>query len=119
AEARGRLTDAHLRLGGGVLGLHDLLLRPEGLDLGRQAPLLVDQGLLLLLELGDLRVEALQLALDERLALEGGAGEILAVRGERLAGLAVELDDALLELRRLKLQSLLRRDDGGDAARHL
>ena len=60
-------------------------------------------------ERGDLRVEPLELALDQRLSLERGAREILAVRGERLAGLAVELDDALLELRGLELQALLRR----------
>src|SRR5204863_10041143 len=91
AEARRRLADAHLRLGGGVLGLDDLLLSAERLDLGREAPLLIYQRLLLLLRLGDLRVEALQLALDERLALERRAGQVLAVRGQRLAGLPVEL----------------------------
>ena len=56
----------------------------------------VGQLLLLLLELGDLGVERLQLGLDHVLALERGAGEVLAAGGERLARLRVELDDLLL-----------------------
>jgi len=69
-----------------------------------------------LLERRDLRVEPLELALDQRLSLERGPREILAVPGERLAGLAVELHDALLELRGLELEALLRRHDVGHAA---
>ena len=42
---------------------------------------------------------ALQLGLDELLALERHAGQVLVAGGERLAGLGVELDDLLLELR--------------------
>jgi hypothetical protein len=44
------------------------------------------------------------------------AREIFAPGGERLPRLRVELDDALLELLRLKLQPLLGRDHVGDAA---
>jgi hypothetical protein len=49
-----------------------------------QLLLLVDQRGLLGLELGDLLVERLQLGLRELLALERGAGEVLAVLRERL-----------------------------------
>ena len=80
-----------------------------------QLLLLLDQRLLLLLELGDLLVERLQLALGELLALERGAREVLLAGRERLAGLRVELDDLLLELGLLELQALLRRHDIGDA----
>ena len=77
--------------------------------------LLVDQRLLLGLELLHLRVEPLQLALRELLALQRHAREILAVLGERLTRLRVELDDLLLELLLLQLQALLGRDDVSDA----
>ena len=53
--------------------------------------------------------------LGERLALERRPGEVLAALRERLARLGVELDDLLLELGRLHLKALLRRDDVGDA----
>ena len=66
-----------------------------------------------------LAVEILELRLRGRLALERGAGEVLAAGRERLAGLRVELDEALLELVRLELEPLLRRDDVGDAALHV
>src|SRR5205085_11528723 len=65
----------------------------------------------LALELGDLRVEALQLVLHGALALERGARELLVAGGQRLARLRVELDDLLLELLRLELKALLRGDD--------
>ena len=65
---------------------------------------------------GDLRVEPLQLALDQRLSLERRSREVLAVPGERLTGLTVELHDALLELRGLELKPLLRSDDVGHPA---
>ena len=70
---------------------------------------------LLLLELGDLLVERLQLALGELLALERGAREVLLAGRERLARLRVELDDLLLELGLLHLKALLGRDDVRDA----
>ena len=57
-----------------------------------------DELLLLVLELLHLRVELLQLRLGDRLALERLAGEVLAVRRDRLARLGLELDDVLLEL---------------------
>ena len=80
-----------------------------------QLLLLLDQRLLLLLELGDLLVERLQLALCELLALERGARKILLARRQRLARLRVELDDLLLELGLLHLEALLGRDDVRDA----
>ena len=80
ADAGGGLGDLHGGLGGGVLRLDDLLLGPELVDLRAQLLLLLDQRLLLLLELGDLLVERLQLALGELLALERGAREVLACR---------------------------------------
>ncbi len=66
-------------------------------------------------EPGDLLVETLELLLDERLALERLAREILPARAERLPCLALELRDVLLELLRLHLEALLRRDDVRDA----
>src|SRR5207244_2267365 len=63
-----------------------------------------------------LLVEILKLRLHRGLALEGGAGEVLTAGAERLARLRVELDDALLELRRLELEALLRGDHVGDPA---
>ena len=53
-----------------------------------EALLVLDQLLLLGCEAGDLLVETLELLLRERLALERGAGEILAAGAERLACLA-------------------------------
>ena len=94
ADPGRRLADPHLRLGGRVLRLDDLLLRPEGLDLRGRALLGLDELLLLRLEVGRLLVEPLELLLRERLALERRAREILPTGGERLAGLALELDDA-------------------------
>src|SRR4029453_5648136 len=44
------------------------------------------------------------------------AGEVLPTLRDRLPGLRVELDDALLELGRLELKPLLGRDDVGDPA---
>src|SRR5204862_8087709 len=70
----------------------------------------------LLLQLLNLLVEPLELALDDRLSLERLAGEIIAPSCERLARLRLELDHRLLELRRLKLEPLLRRHDVGDAS---
>ena len=78
-----------------------------------------DELLLLLLELRDLLVEILELALDERLALERLAREVLAAGGERFAGLRLELDEALLELRGLHLQPLLRGRHVDDAPLHV
>ena len=43
------------------------------------------------------------------------AGEVFLAGGERLAGLRVELDDALLQRGLLHLQALLGGDDVGDA----
>ena len=80
AHAGRGLGDPHLRLGGGVLGLDDLLLGAEGLDLGAQLLLGVDQLLLLGLELGDLLIERLQLGLRDVLALERDARELLVAR---------------------------------------
>ena len=71
--------------------------------------------LLLRLELLHLRVQPLQLALGELLALQRDAREILAVLRKRLTGLRVQLDDLLLELLLLQLQALLGRDDVRDA----
>jgi hypothetical protein len=67
------------------------------------------------LQPGDLLVEPLQLLLCVHLALERLPGEILATRGERLAGLDLELGHVGLELRRLHLEALLRGRDVGDA----
>jgi hypothetical protein len=62
------------------------------------------------------RHDVLQLALDRRLAGQRLAREILAVRLQRVARLAVELVDLLLHARVLELEALLRRRDIGDAA---
>ena len=70
--------------------------------------------LLLLLEGLELPVEVLQLGLGGGLALERGARGPPPC-GKRLAGLGVELDEALLELVRPQLQPLLGGDDVGDA----
>ena len=75
--------------------------------------------LLLVLELLHLRVELLQLLLRGGLPLERLPGEVLAVRGDRLACLRLELDDVLLERLCLELEPLLRGDDVGDAALHV
>ena len=98
ADAGRRLADLDLRLGGRVLRLDHFLLAAEGLDAGRERALVLDELLLLRLELLRLAVEVLQLLLDADLALERGAGEIFPAGADRLAGLRVELDDALLEL---------------------
>src|SRR5207247_960447 len=82
-----RLADAHLRLGRRVLRLDDLLLRPEPLDPRLELLLACDELLLLVGEPLDLLVEPLKLLLGGRLALERLAGEVLAVRGDRLPGL--------------------------------
>jgi len=66
--------------------------------------------LLLLLELLHLGVELLELLLRGRLLLERLPCEVLTVGGDRLARLGLELDDVLLELLRLQLEPLLRRD---------
>ena len=73
---RGR-GDLHLRLGGRVLRLDDLLLGPERLDLRLQLLLGIDQLLLLVLELRHLLVERLHLALGQVLALERRARQVL------------------------------------------
>ena len=57
--------------------------------------LVLDQPLLLGLEVGDLGVEALQLGLHQRLALERGAGQVLAAGAERGARLLLERDHRL------------------------
>ena len=114
ADTGRRLGDPDLGLGGRVLGLDDLLLGAELLDLRAQLLLGLGHLLLLLLELRDLRVERLQLGLDDVLALQRRPGEVLVAGGERLARLRVELDDLLLELLLLQLEPLLRRDDVGD-----
>ncbi len=63
--------------------------------------------LLLLVELLDLPVEILELLLRERLPLERGAREILPTGRDRVAGLRVQLDQALLQLVGLELKPLL------------
>ncbi len=115
AHAGGRLGDPHLRLRGRVLGLDDLLLGAEGFDLRAQFLLGVGQLLLLVFEFGDLRVEPLQLRLRDVLAFQRRPREVLLAGGDRLAGLRVELDDALLEGALLHLQALLGRHHVGDA----
>ena len=119
ADPRRGLADPHLSLGGGVLRLDRLLLRAEGLDLRRERLLAGDQLLLLGRELRRLLVEALELLLQAGLALQRLPGEILAALGDGLSRLGVELDDALLDLRLLELEPLLRSDDVGDAALHV
>src|SRR4029450_5118065 len=74
------------------------------------------EALLLILELRHLRVEALQLLLDARLALERLPRKILASAAERRPRLGVGVEDRLLEPRLLHLQPLLRRDHVGDPA---
>ena len=114
ADPGRRLADPDLRLGGRVLRLDDFLLRPEGLDLRGQLLLGRRELLLLLVELLDLPVEILELLLRERLPLERGAREILATGRDRVAGLRVELDEALLQLVGLELKPLLGGHDVGD-----
>ena len=110
------LADPDRRLRGRVLGLHHFLLAAERLDLRRERLLVRLELLLLLVQLGDLPVEILELRLSRGLALERHAGEVLAVGAERLARLRLQLRHAGLELARLELQPLLRRDDVRDAA---
>jgi hypothetical protein len=86
----------------------------ERLDLRRQRLLARDELLLLLLEPLRLLIEALELLLQTGLPFERLAGQILATGGDRLPRLALELDDALLQLRLLQLEPLLGRDDVGD-----
>ena len=74
---------------------------------------------LLVLELLDLAVHVLQLLLRDRLALESLRREVVAVRGDGLARLALERHDVLLELLLLQLDPLLRGGDVGDAALHV
>jgi len=119
ADAGGRLTDADLRLRGGVLGLDHFLLRAELLDAGLELLLVRDQLLLLILQLRHLSVEILELLLETRLPLERLPGKVLAARSECLAGLRVELDDVLLELLGLELEPLFGRDDVRDASFHV
>ena len=114
ADAGGGLGDPDLGLGGGVLRLDDLLLGAEGFDLGAQFLLGVGELFLLLLEFGDLRVEPLELGLGDVLAFQGGAGEVFVAAGQRLAGLRVELHDALLQRALLHLQALLGGHHVGD-----
>jgi hypothetical protein len=116
AHAGRRLGDADLRLRGVVLGLDDLLLGPEGVDLLAQALLgLRSSFCCWALELGHLLVEGLQLGLRDVLALQRDARELLVALARGLTRLRVELDHGLLELLGLHLQALLRRDDVGDA----
>ncbi len=75
----------------------------------------VGQLLLLLFQFCDLGVEPLQLGLGDVLALQRGPREILLAGGQRLSGLRVELDHALLERRLLHLQALLGGDDVRDS----
>ena len=114
ADAGRGLGDPDLRLGRRVLGLDDLLARAELLDLGAQLLLGLGQLLLLLLELGDLLVERLQLGLRDVLTLERRPGEVLLTSGNRLTGLRVELDDLLAQGLLLELQTFLRGDDVRD-----
>ena len=78
-----------------------------------------DELVLLVLELRDLAVHVLQLLLRDGLALERLRREIVAARGDRLARLALERDDVLLELLLLQLDPLLRGRDVGDTALHV
>src|SRR5262249_5438888 len=116
AEPGRRLVDPNLRLGGRVLRLHHFLLGAERLDPRGEFLLVLDEPLLLVFELLDLPVEALQLLLDAGLPLESLPREVLAAARERLARLGVELDDALLERGLLHLETLLRGDDVRDSA---
>src|SRR5207237_5091238 len=81
-----------------------------------QRLLVRDELLLLVVELLHLAVELLELLLEPGLPLERLPCQILTVRSEGLPRLGFELDDVLLELRRLELQPFLRRDDVGDPA---
>ena len=72
------------------------------------------QLLLLGLELLDLLVQRLQVGLHDVLALERRAREILAVGGERLTRLRIELHDLRFVLLLLELEALLGGDDVGD-----
>ena len=119
ADPGRRLPDLDLGLRGRVLRLEDLLLRPEGLDPRLELLLGRDQLLLLVPELLHLRVHVLQLPLRECLSLERLPREVLAIRGDRLPRLRLELDDVLLEFLLLQLDPLLRGDDIGDAALHV
>jgi hypothetical protein len=116
ADSGGGLPDLHLGLGCRVLRFQNFLLRAEPLDARLERLLPCDEVVLLGLELLDLVVEPLELQLRRGLLLERLACEILAVGGERLSRLGLELDDVLLDLLRLDLEPFLRRDDIGDAA---
>jgi len=72
--------------------------------------------LLLIVEGGDLLVQAVELLLRRLLAHQDRARQVLTVGGQRLAGLVVHTVDVRLELGRLQLQALLRGRDLDDAA---
>ena len=119
-EMPGRaLVDGGDRLGCRVLGLEGLLLRAEVVD-----PLL--QGvegrrelLLLLVELLALRLHLVDLLLGRRLAGQRLLGQVLAVRGQGLLGLVLQVVDGVLELLLLQLEPLLRRRQVDERPAHL
>ena len=92
-----------ITLRGAVARLLRLLLGPEARKRLRQVLLLARQLLLPLVEERQLRIEVAELLLDADLQLERPPREILAPCGERLARLALQLDELLLEAPRLKL----------------
>ena len=82
--------DLDLCLGRQVLRLDCLLPGPEDLHLRGEAPLGLDQLLLLGLQPGNLLVEGGDLGVDGVLPLKGEAREVHPVRPDRFAGLLLQ-----------------------------
>src|SRR5699024_12106911 len=89
-----------LGLGSGVGGLDRLLTGPEGVDLGLQALSGRGELLLLVLEIGVLFAQALDLTGQTGATGQGFAGEVLPALGQRRTALVLQLAGLLLELLR-------------------
>ncbi len=118
-DARHGLADPGLGLGGGVGRLQGLLAGPEGGHLGLETLGGRDELLLLGGDLGVLGLEIGELRGDGGPSGERLAGQVLAVLGQGLAGLVLQLRPLLLELVGLDLDALPGGGHLGDAPAHL
>ena len=94
-------------------------MRAEGVDLGGEACLAVEQPALLRLQVLDLRGQRARLGLDRLLARERGAGQVLAAQREGLARLSLQPSGLLHQARQLPLDARFGGGYLGDAASHL
>ena len=118
-DARHRLADLRLRLGGGVGGLDRLLAGAERVDLRLQALRGGRELLLLALQLRVLGGEVGDLLVDRGATGQRLTGQVVAAGGDRLLSLRLELVGGALQLLHLQLQALAARRHVGDAAAHL